>query len=75
MGQENLLGTVTEVADPVELTNEMREDIEQRVASLVEEVVRKYCSETVERVAWEIIPDLAENLIKKELKSISDSIK
>ncbi|MBT3236049.1 MAG: response regulator [Bdellovibrionales bacterium] len=65
----------SQVADPVELTNEMREDIEQRVASLVEEVVRKYCSETVERVAWEIIPDLAENLIKKELKSISDSIK
>ena len=30
--------------------------------------------ETAEKVSWEVVPDLAENLIKKELKDISGSI-
>jgi CheY-like chemotaxis protein len=59
----------------LEIGETMREEIEERVSAVVEDVVRKYCHEMVERVAWEVIPDLAENLIKQELKSLSDSIK
>jgi CheY-like chemotaxis protein len=40
----------------------------------IEQMVREYCKETATKVSWEVIPDLAENLIKKEIKEISDSI-
>lgn len=41
---------------------------------MIEELVKEYCRQSAEKVAWEVIPDLAENLIRKEIKSISDSI-
>ncbi len=41
---------------------------------LVEQYMKDYCAQTVERVVWEIIPDLAENLIRKELKNIAESV-
>ncbi len=40
----------------------------------IEEQIKKYCQQTAEKVAWEVIPDLAENLIKKEIKEISSSL-
>lgn len=40
----------------------------------IETMVKDYCKESAEKVSWEVIPDLAENLIKKEIKNISDSI-
>jgi hypothetical protein len=40
----------------------------------LEQMVQEYCKKTLEKVAWEVIPDLAENIIKKELQRISDSI-
>lgn len=44
------------------------------VKEMVEDMVKKYCRETIEKVAWEVIPDLAENLIKKELAKVSQSV-
>ena len=41
---------------------------------IIEEIVKKYCENTITKVAWEVIPDLAENLIKEELKEISQKI-
>lgn len=41
---------------------------------MIEELVREYCRQNVDKIAWEVIPDLAENLIRKELKEISESI-
>jgi len=41
----------------------------------LDQFVKNYCQKTVEHIAWEIIPDLAENLIKKQLKEISESIR
>ena len=29
------------------------------------------CKDRIDRVAWDVIPDLAENLIKKEIQEIS----
>jgi DNA-binding response OmpR family regulator len=57
-------------------------DIDQLVEKLkvallpkLEQIVKEYCKEMAEKVSWEVIPDLAENLIKKEIKEISDSVK
>lgn len=57
------------------------EDIDKIVLKLkttlmpqIELMVKEFCKETATKVSWEVIPDLAENLIKKELKEISDSI-
>ncbi len=44
------------------------------IKQLVEEAVKEYCRTHVDKVAWEVIPDLAENLIKKELQQISAKI-
>lgn len=48
--------------------------IKDQLRPMIEEIVKQYCAQQVERVAWEVIPDLAENLIKKEIKEISDSV-
>lgn len=53
---------------------------EEIVAKILEELkptlnelVEKHCKETIENVAWQIIPDLAENLIRNEIKEIKSS--
>ncbi len=40
----------------------------------IEKMLKEEYRSLAEKVAWEIIPDLAENLIKKEIREISDSI-
>ncbi len=49
------------------------EGLETKIDAMIRNLLREYCRETVERVAWEVIPDLAENLIKKELGRISET--
>ena len=51
--------------------NITEEEIRDALKPALEEVVKKYCSQKVEEVAWEVIPDLAENLIRSEIKEIS----
>jgi CheY-like chemotaxis protein len=46
----------------------------EELKPFIEEQIKKYCQQTAEKVAWEVIPDLAENLIKKEIKEISSSL-
>ena len=46
----------------------------EELKPIIEEIVKKYCENTVSKIAWEVIPDLAENLIKEELKEISQKI-
>lgn len=50
------------------------ESLRPLLKELVKEAVADYCRQHVEKVAWEVIPDLAENLIKNELKKISDQV-
>ena len=52
----------------------MESEIKEKITPIIEDLVKKYCENIVQQVAWEVIPDLAENLIKKELKEISQSI-
>lgn len=56
------------------LNTEIEDKLRVAMKPILEELVKEYCQKTLEKVAWEIIPDLAENLIKKELKRISDSV-
>ncbi len=55
--------------------DELIEKLKISLRPMIEEMVREFCRQNAEKVAWEIIPDLAENLIRKEIKEISDSIK
>jgi DNA-binding response OmpR family regulator len=55
--------------------DELVEKLKISLRPMIEEMVREFCRQNAEKVAWEVIPDLAENLIRKELKEIADSIK
>lgn len=81
------LESIDDLPDEVEASVETQNiesaplDIDLVVAKLkdalmpeIERVIREEAEKNAERVAWEVIPDLAENLIKKEIKAISDSI-
>jgi DNA-binding response OmpR family regulator len=55
-------------------TDELVEKLKISLRPMIEDLVREYCRQTAEKIAWEVIPDLAENLIRKELKDISESL-
>lgn len=59
-------------------TNLMKHEMEEVVRKYVKEYVKEYMDEmfkkNTEKVAWEVIPDLAENLIRQELSKISNKI-
>lgn len=48
-------------------------DIKVELLERVDRVVREICEEKIEKVAWEVLPEIAENLIKKEIKSIEQN--
>lgn len=50
------------------------EKLKLALRPMIEEMVKEFCRQSAEKVAWEVIPDLAENLIRKEIKEISDSV-
>ncbi len=43
------------------------------LAPMIEDIVKRYMEEKVEKVAWEVIPDVAENLIRKEIQLLSQA--
>ena len=45
----------------------------EKLKPMLKELVEKECKATIENVAWQIIPDLAENLIRNEIKEIRNS--
>lgn len=47
------------------------ESLRPMLEEMIKLAVRDYCEKHVDKVAWEIIPDLAENLIKKELQDLA----
>lgn len=44
----------------------------QKLTPIIEKIVREECQKITEKVSWEVIPDLAENLIQKEIQKISN---
>ncbi len=51
-----------------------RREIEEMVKVYVKQYLDELFLNKAEKVAWEVIPDLAENLIKQELSKISEKI-
>jgi CheY-like chemotaxis protein len=49
------------------------DEIEQIIEKVVTKVVEKLAGSILERVAWEVVPDLAENLIREEIRKIKDA--
>lgn len=74
-------------ATPEQFSRELSDDeieriaasLQQKINPLIEEMIdqlaKKYCLQSIDKVAWEVIPDLAENLIRKEIQNISESVK
>jgi CheY-like chemotaxis protein len=54
--------------------DEVRSEIEVMVKRHVKEYLDEMFKQNVEKTAWEVIPDLAENLIRQELGKISQKI-
>lgn len=52
----------------------MRQEIEIMVKKYVKEYMDEMFKKNVEKISWEVIPDLAENLIRQELSKISSKI-
>jgi CheY-like chemotaxis protein len=74
------LDILTENEDKLSLDNspklnqdEIVKKIIEDIKPLLNELIEKHCKETIENVAWQIIPDLAENLIRSEIKEIKEN--
>lgn len=52
----------------------LKDSLKAEVAPIIEKYAKEYCEQNLEKIIWEIVPDLAENLIKKELKNISKQV-
>ena len=54
--------------------SEMKKEMEEMVKKYVKEYMDEFFQKNTEKVVWEVIPDLAENLIRQELSKISNKI-
>ena len=62
-------------AENSSFSDEQLENIlKEKMTPMIEQLVKEYCQSNIERIAWEVIPDLAENIIKKEIESITKSV-
>lgn len=64
-----------ELVAEVEISEEeIKAKVEEMLAPMVEKLVKDRVDTILEKVSWEVLPDLAENLIRKELKDITDHV-
>jgi DNA-binding response OmpR family regulator len=56
------------------IMNELRLEMEELIKKHVKDYMDKMFKEKVEKISWEVIPDLAENLIRQEMSKISNKI-
>ncbi len=56
------------------IKTELLNELKPLIKDMIKEALEEANSETVEKVAWEVIPDLAENLIRKEVKELSQKV-
>lgn len=71
---ESSSGSGSLAAEQVDI-DELAEKIKERLTPMLDEWAKKYCEHAIDKVAWEVIPDLAENLIRKEIQEISETVK
>jgi DNA-binding response OmpR family regulator len=56
------------------MTADFRAEMEEMVKKYVQEYMDQMFQKNVEKISWEVIPDLAENLIRQELGKIANKI-
>ncbi|MES2528180.1 MAG: response regulator [Bdellovibrionota bacterium] len=64
----------TTIASTEDIMSKIRPEMEDLVKKYVKEYMDEMFRKNVEKVSWEVIPDLAENLIRQELGKIADKI-
>jgi len=69
----NIKPEVNQVVSNINM-DELVEKLKVALRPEIEKMLKNEYRALAEKVAWEIIPDLAENLIKKEIREISDSV-
>jgi DNA-binding response OmpR family regulator len=57
------------------IVDEFSKEMLDQLKPIITETLMNYCSKTIEKIGWEILPDLAENIIKKELKKLGEETK
>lgn len=57
-----------------EVLARLRPEIEALIKTQVKEYMDQMFAQKTEKIAWEVIPDLAENLIRQEISKISNKI-
>jgi CheY-like chemotaxis protein len=63
--------------NPIQQTINEQDVVEalfEKVKPLLDEKIEEYIKKHLDNSAWDIIPDLAENVIKEEVRRISDSV-
>ena len=73
LDKENIQVNVNINGDEIKnyILDELRKDITLKVESYLSESIKKHCQLIIEKVAWDVIPRAAENLIKSELQRLS----
>jgi hypothetical protein len=66
--------TTTPAPSPAINYEQLKNELIESLKPMLIDLVKEFSKESVERVAWEVIPDLAENLIKLELSKLADSV-
>jgi DNA-binding response OmpR family regulator len=56
------------------LVKSLESELKTELKPVLEDKISQYCREAVEKDIWEILPDLADKVIKSELKLIRESI-
>lgn len=59
---------------PIPAASVDKAEIEEMVKRYVKQYLDEMFASKIEKIAWDMIPDLAENLIKSELKKISNKV-
>jgi CheY-like chemotaxis protein len=60
--------------DIEDIVTKVMSKVESLLDQKIEEALNKKLTESTEKVAWDVIPELAENLIRDEIKKISDNV-
>ena len=71
---EKIVQTETRIEVKAPSEEDVKAQVERMLVPMVEKLVNEKIEKIIEKVSWEIIPDLAENLIKKELQKVTKDV-
>jgi hypothetical protein len=50
------------------------DQIKKELQPIIEKAIQNYFKESIDKVLWEVIPDLAENIVREELQKLAKSV-